>query len=164
MRDFSPAAEKLFQSQVPGDLVQALHRHTGTWKEVFGADADEAFAAYAVAHYINQIAVAGKAEFPLPLYVNNWLKYRPEAIAGVNYPSGGPTYNMLDVWKATAPAIDMIGPDIYMDDSDAYREVLNAYRRPDNPLWVPETGGSDADGKYFFYALKNLVSLPKIAL
>jgi len=153
VRDFSPVAEKLFQSQVPGDLVQALHRHPGNWKEVFGADADETFSAYAVAHYINQIAVAGKAEYPLPLYVNNWLKYRPDAIPGVNYPSGGPTYNMLDVWKATAPAIDMIGPDIYMDDSDAYREVLNAYRRPDNPLWVPETGGSDADAKYFFYAL-----------
>ena len=150
VRDFSPAAEKLFQSQVPGDLVQALHQHPGNWKEVFGADADETFSAYAVAHYINQIAVAGKAEYPLPLYVNNWLKYRPDAIPGVNYPSGGPTYNMIDVWKAAAPAIDMIGPDIYMDDSDAYREVLNAYRRPDNPLWVPETGGSDADAKYFF--------------
>ncbi len=153
VRDFSPTAEKSFQSQVPGDLVQALHRHPGTWKEVFGADADEAFSAYAVAHYINQVAVAGKAEFPLPIYVNNWLKYRPDAIPGVHYPSGGPTYNMLDVWKATAPAIDMIGPDIYMDDSDAYRETLNAYRRPDNALWVPETGMSDADAKYFFYAL-----------
>jgi hypothetical protein len=153
VRDFSPAAEKLFQAQVPGDLVQSLHRHPGNWKEVFGADADETFSAYAVAHYINQVAVAGKAEYPLPLYVNNWLKYRPEAIPGGNYPSGGPTYNMLDVWKATAPAIDMIGPDIYMDESEEYREVLNAYHRPDNPLWVPETGWNDADAKYFFYAL-----------
>jgi len=153
VRDFSPAAEKLFQSQVPGDLVQALHRHTGTWKEVFGADADEAFAAYAVAHYINQIAVAGKAEFPLPLYVNNWLKYKPDAIPGVNYPSGGPTYNMLDVWKATAPAIDMIGPDIYTDDSDAYRETLKQFHRADNPTWVPETGMDESFGKLFFYAL-----------
>lgn len=153
VRDFSPAAEKLFQAAVPDDLVKGLHRRSGTWKEVFGADADETFSAYAVAHYINQVAVAGKAEFPLPLYVNNWLKYRPDAIPGVNYPSGGPTYNMLDVWKATAPAIDMIGPDIYMDESDAYREVLNAYHRPDNPLWIPETGMSDADAKYFFYAL-----------
>src|SRR5438270_4889930 len=153
VRDFSPAAEKLFQAQVPDDVLRAMNRHSGTWKEVFGADADETFAAYSVAHYINQVAVAGKAEYPLTLYVNNWLKYRPDAIPGVQYPSGGPTYNMLDVWKAAAPAIDMIGPDIYMDDSDDYRQVLAEYHRPDNPTWVPETGMSDADAKYFFYVL-----------
>lgn len=153
VRDYSPAAEKIFQSQVPGDLVQALHRHSGTWKEVFGADADETFSAYSVAHYINDVAVAGKAEYPLPMYVNNWLKYKPDAIPGVSYPSGGPTYNMLDVWKAAAPAIDMIGPDIYTDDSDAYRETLNQFHRSDNPVWVPETGLDDSFGKLFFYAL-----------
>ena len=41
------------------------------------------------------------------MYVNNWLKYAPDAIPGQNYPSGGPTYNMLDVWKAAAPALDI---------------------------------------------------------
>lgn len=153
VRDFSPAAEKLFQSQVPSDLTQALHRHPGTWKEVFGADADETFSAYSIAHYINEVAVAGKAEFPLPMYVNNWLKYRPNAIPGVEYPSGGPTYNMLDVWKATAPAIDMIGPDIYNDDSEFYREVVAQFHRPDNPTWIPETGLEDSYAKFFFYAL-----------
>jgi len=153
VRDFSAPAQKQFQAQVPADLVQALHQRPGTWKEVFGPDADETFAAYSVAHYINQIAVAGKAEFPLPLYVNNWLKYRPETLPGVNYPSGGPTYNMLDVWKAAAPAIDAIGPDIYTDDSEAYRETLGHFHRPDNAMWVPETGLDDAYGKFFFYAL-----------
>jgi beta-galactosidase GanA len=155
VRDYSPAAEKLFQSQVPQELVQALHRHSGTWKDVFGGDAEETFSAHAIAYYINQVAVAGKAEYPLPMYVNNWLKYKPDAIPGVNYPSGGPTYNMLDVWKATAPAIDMIGPDIYINDSDAYRETLNQFHRPDNPTWVPETGLDDSYGKLFFYALGN---------
>lgn len=153
VRDFSPEAEKLFQGIVPGELLKALHKTAGTWKQVFGAEADETFAAYSVAQYINQIAVAGKAEFPLPIYVNNWLKYRPEAVPGLMYPSGGPTYNMLDVWKAAAPAIDMIGPDIYIDESDLYREVLGQFHRPDNPTWVPETGLGDADAKYFFYAL-----------
>ena len=153
VRDYSPAADKLFQGEVPAELVKALHKSSGTWKEVFGADAEETFSAYSVAHYINQIAVAGKAEFPIPLYVNNWLKYKPDAIPGINYPSGGPTYNMLDVWKAAAPAIDMIGPDIYTDDSESYRQTLAAFHRPDNPTWVPETGGNDIDAHYFFYAL-----------
>jgi hypothetical protein len=30
---------------------------------------------------------------------------------------------------------------------------MHAYHRPDNPLWIPETGRSDSFGKFFFYAL-----------
>jgi hypothetical protein len=30
---------------------------------------------------------------------------------------------------------------------------VNAYRRPDNPLWIPETGRGDGFAKYFYYAL-----------
>jgi beta-galactosidase GanA len=152
-RDFSPTAEKQFQGEVPAELVKALHKRPGTWKQVFGADAGETFAAYSVSHYINEIAAAGKAEFSLPMYVNVWLKYPPDAVPGLNYPSGGPTHNMLDVWKAATPAIDMIGPDIYTDDSDLYRLALRVYHRPDNAMWVPETGLSDMDAHYFFYAL-----------
>lgn len=153
VRDFSAAAEKQFQGQVPGGLARALHKNSGTWKQVFGADADETFAAYSVSHYINEIAAAGKAEYPLPMYVNVWLKYPTGPVPGLHYPSGGPTHNMLDVWKASAPALDMIGPDIYTDDSDFYRRALSDYHRPDNPCWVPETGGNDVDAIYFFYAL-----------
>jgi hypothetical protein len=47
----------------------------------------------------------------------------------------------------------MIGPDIYSDDSVFYRDTLTAYRRPDNPLWIPETGRSDSFAKFLFYAL-----------
>jgi Domain of unknown function (DUF5597) len=49
----------------------------------------------------------------------------------------------------------MIGPDIYADDSQFYRETLRAYHRADNPLWIPETGRSDSFGKFLFYALAN---------
>jgi len=153
VRDFSATAEKQFQAEVPSQLAKTLHKKAGTWKEVFGADADETFAAYSVAHYINEIAAAGKAEFPLPMYVNVWLRHPETAVPGLNYPSGGPTHNMLDVWKAAAPAIDMIGPDIYTDESDLYRLALRVYHRPDNPMWVPETGYTDSDAHYFFYAL-----------
>ena len=60
---------------------------------------------------------------------------------------------MIDVWKAAAHNIDMIGPDIYIDDSTLYRQVLAAYQRPDNAMWVPETGLGDRYASYFFYAL-----------
>jgi len=152
VRDFSATAEKQFSGAVPADLVKALHKHPGTWKEVFGPDADETFAAWSVSRYIDQLVQAGKAEFPLPMYCNVWLGSRTQ-LPGVNYPSGGAVPHMLDVWKATAHSIDMIGPDIYLDDSERYRQILDAYHRPDNAMWIPETGGSEEYGRYFFYAL-----------
>jgi hypothetical protein len=57
------------------------------------------------------------------------------------------------MWKALAPSIDLIGPDIYSDDSGFYRDVIAAYHRPDNPLWIPETGRADSFAKFLFYAL-----------
>jgi len=86
------------------------------------------------------------------MYCNVWLGSRQQ-IPGVNYPSGGAVPHMLDVWKATVHSIDMIGPDIYIDDSAMYRQVLDAYGRRDNAMWVPETGGGDDYARYFYYAL-----------
>jgi hypothetical protein len=47
----------------------------------------------------------------------------------------------------------MIGPDVYSSDSGFARQVMRAYERADNPLWIPETGRSDDFGKLLFYAL-----------
>jgi hypothetical protein len=160
VRDFSPLAEKQFHSQVPAELTQALHKQPGTWPEIFGADADEYFQAWSVSRYINAVAEAGKHEFPLPMYVNVWLSYpvaalpeRRVSVPGLAYPSGGAVQKLIDLWKITAPAIDMIGPDIYSDDPDFYSEVIKTYNRPDNPLWIPETGRNDSFAPYFFEAL-----------
>jgi hypothetical protein len=49
----------------------------------------------------------------------------------------------------------MIGPDIYTDNSPVYQEMIKTYLRPDNPLWIPETGRDDNFAKFFFYALGN---------
>ncbi len=152
MRDYSPAANKLFNGPVPQTLVEALHKQPGTWSQVFGNDADESFSAYGVASYVNQVAAAGKAEYALPMYCNNWL-HRPDGDQ-YPYPTGGPTYNMLDIWKSAAPNIDMIGPDIYIASPERYREVLKEFHRPDNPAWIPETiGFGSASPDYLFYAL-----------
>lgn len=160
VRDFSAMANKEFAGQVPARLVSALHKQPGTWSQVFGPDADETFQAWYQARYINAIVQAGKVEFNIPMYVNVWVSYpaaelpeRRVTFPGINYPSGGPVQKMIDLWKVAAPAIDMIGPDIYSDDSGFYRELLRTYRRPDNPLWIPETGSGDSFAKFFFYAL-----------
>ena len=159
VRDYSPAANKIFAGAVPQKLLASLHKKPGTWQQVFGSDADETFAAYGVASYINQVAAAGKAQYALPMYCNNWLRSpNGDPRPGTNYPSGGPTSNMLDVWKAAAPSIDMIGPDIYIPNTEMYRKVLRQFHRPDNPMWIPETLGFQMGGpvdfsRYLFYAL-----------
>jgi beta-galactosidase GanA len=155
VRDFSPTAQKLFDSAVPTELVTALHKQPGTWKQVFGGDADEAFADYAIAHYIDQIAAAGKAEYPLPMYVNVALRDLEDEKAkpGVTYEGGGATHNMLDLWLASAKHIDAIGPDIYLNGDSKYNKVLSLYARTDNPLFVPETSNVPVNAKYLFSAL-----------
>ena len=113
-----------------------------------------------MAKYVNEIAAAGKKEYGLPLYVNVWLREQKNFMRpGEAYPSGGATSNMLDVWKAAAPAIDVIAPDIYVMDYASYRKVCESYRRPDNALLIPETGGFGAFARYMFYALADYDSL-----
>jgi hypothetical protein len=72
---------------------------------------------------------------------------------GDSYPSGGAVSHMLDIWKAAAPDIDIIAPDIYHQSPIIYRMILSRYHRPDNPLLVPETGRGMAFARYFFYGL-----------
>ena len=160
VRDNSAEANREFAGAVPSDLLAAAHKQPGTWSQVFGADADEMFQFYHQARYINEIAAAGKAEFPIPCYINVWIDYpaaelpeRQLEMPGIAYPSGGAVQKMVGLWRALAPSIDMIGPDIYADDSPFYRDTMHAYHRTDNPLWIPETGRSDSFSKFFFYAL-----------
>lgn len=160
VRDNSAEANRLFAGQVPQDLLAIVHKGAGTWSQVFGGEADEIFQAYHQAKYINEIAGAGKAEFAIPYYINVWLDYplpetpqRQVDNPGIGYPSGGPVQKLVGMWRAMAPALDMIGPDIYADDSGFYRDTIKAYNLPNNPLWIPETGRDDSFGKFFFYAL-----------
>jgi len=162
VRDFSPEANAAFAGRVPADLLAIVHKEPGTWSQVFGAEADEMFQAYHQARYVNEIAAAGKTEFAIPVYINVWISYPPPelpersmAIPGIQYPSGGAVQKLVGLWRALAPAVDMIGPDIYAPDSGFYLDTIHAYRRPDNPLWIPETGRNDNFGKFLFYALGN---------
>jgi hypothetical protein len=160
VRDNSAEANREFAGSVPADLLAATHKQPGTWSQVFGSEADETFQAYYQAKYINEIAAAGKREFEIPLYINVWIDYpaaelpqRQVDSPGIGYPSGGAVQKFVGLWRTLAPSLDMIGPDIYTDDSPFYRETMQAYHRPDNPLWIPETGRDDSFAKFFFYAL-----------
>jgi hypothetical protein len=161
VRDFSPAAQKLFEAPVPADLTRTLHLPgSGTWAHTFAADADESFAAYSTAHYIGEVARAGKAEYSLPMYCNVWFAYPVHALenrdrpsAGQEYPSGGPQQANIDIWKAAAPAIDILAPDFYSEDTGLFHQIVATYSRPDNPLFIPETRLDAYFGPNLFYAI-----------
>jgi hypothetical protein len=160
IRDNSPEANKLFAGPVPADMLAATKKQPGSWSQLFGSDADELFQAYYQAKYINEIAAAGKAEFSIPYYINVWIDAPPAELPqrqldtpGIAYPSGGAVQKLVGLWRTLAPSIDMIGPDLYTDDSPFYRATLRAYHLPNNPLWIPETGRDDNYAKFLFYAL-----------
>jgi hypothetical protein len=108
---------------------------SGTWQDVFGRGlyTDELFMAWHFARYAERVAAAGKAEHPLPMYVNAAL-IRPGYVPG-QYVSAGPLPHLVDVWRAAAPSIDLLAPDIYFPN---FVEWTDNYVRSGNPLFIPE--------------------------
>lgn len=169
-RDRSPAAEAAFAGAVPAGLTNYLAAHagrlrpqlaerwraagaraSGTWAEVFGSGpaTDEIFMAWHYARYMERVAAAGKAEYPLPIFTNTWI-VQPEDHGPGDYPSGGPEPHVLDVWRAGAPHIDLNGPDIYLPDFTGWTA---RFHQNGNPLFVPESRGDAQGVANAFYAI-----------
>ncbi len=161
VRDYSARAQKLFEQPVPSELLKpevfkALNLPVvsgGNWQTVYGTNADEYFNAYFIAKFIGKVAAAGKAEYPLPLYVNAALRDPLTNPTANNYESGGPTDNVIPIWKVAAPAVDLLAPDIYLSEHDKILKVIELYNRPDNPLFVPEFNFKPENAKYFYDVL-----------
>jgi beta-galactosidase GanA len=155
-RDRSEMADKLYAGQVPDDLLKYMiekkedlipefrsvwaengFKTRGTWEEVFGKGiaTEEIFTAWYFARYADRVAKAGKAAYPIPMYVNAAL-IRPGYLPG-QYPSGGPLPHLMDVWRAGAPSIDFLSPDIYFQN---FAEWCRKYDRAGNPFFIPEAG------------------------
>ena len=132
-RDHCPAAERAFAAEVPS----ALSETPGSWTEVFGLTdaADEFFMAWHYASYMDKVASAGKAEYDIPMYVNAWIVQPTDRHPG-DYPSGGPQAQCHRVYRAAAPHIDILSPDIYLPD---YPGILRMYSTEGNPVFVPES-------------------------
>jgi beta-galactosidase GanA len=135
---------------------------SGSWEEVFGKGVlksdmkdwqfysyytEELFMAWNYASYTEKVVAAGKSEYSLPMYVNAWLK-QPFSYWPGRYPSGGPLPQVLDVWRAAAPSVDFISPDIYMDE---FEWACQEYTRSGNPLFIPETRGGEIGAARVFY-------------
>ena len=101
-----------------------------------------------VAGAMEEIAGAGKREYPLPMFANVWLEQFP--FRPGTYPSGGPITKVLPIWKEAAGSLDMISPDIYHSD---FYGFCDQYALADNPLFIPETGRGPAAASHLLGAL-----------
>jgi beta-galactosidase GanA len=167
-RDHSSIANDAFGKPVPKALVDYLVAHedtlapelraawqtsnfrrNGTWEELFGQalTTDEFFMAWHYATYINAVADAGKRAYDIPMFANAAL-IRTSYVPG-QYNSGGPLPQSFDIWRAGAPRLDMLSPDIYFN----FKEWTARYDQPGNPLFVPETFGGAAGAPNAFYAI-----------
>ncbi len=114
--------------------------HETSWRKLHWP-VDEIFMAWNYARFINTVAEEGKKEYDIPMYANAWLQQPNFAWCGT-YPCGGPLPQVHDVWRAAAPAIDLLAPDLYLQYFD---EVCTRFTRNGNPLFIPETGAAAAN-------------------
>lgn len=145
-RDYGDVANEAFAGQVPEILAQEYGKE-GTWKEVFGDQAEEAFMAYYFASAVETITQAGQKEYPLPCYANAWLRQYPWYPG--SYPSGGPVVEMHRIWKCVAPSLFALGPDIYVP---YVAQTMDEYSYEGNPLVVPEVRKDSVTASYCLYA------------
>jgi beta-galactosidase GanA len=174
-REWGDAANDAFASLVPGALLthlaeldpssdsplhdrwrQASSKRNGTWVEIFGdgVATDEIFTAWHYARYVEAIAAAGRAAYPIPLFVNAALNLLHKAPG--EYPSGGPLPHVWEAWKLAAPSLDLLCPDIYFPEFEYW---ASKYVRPQNPLFIPEIQRSQDCGAQAIYAVGELRAL-----
>lgn len=110
-----------------------------SWRTRFGRHAHEAFMAWVHARFVEEMARAGKAAYDIPLMINVMLGEQGYEEPGACYNSGAAVGRVLDIYKAAAPSVDLICPDMYVPDRARYRRVCGRYARQDNPLFIPES-------------------------
>jgi beta-galactosidase GanA len=168
-RDRSQIANELFNKPVPAELMNYLQERKeqlipefrtvwgshgfktrGTWEEIFGPGpgTDEIFMAWHFARFTQRVTELGKAEYKLPMFVNAAL-IRPGHLPG-QYPSAGPLPHLMDVWRAGAPAIDFLTPDIYFQN---FAEWVRKYDRSGNAVFIPEAMPGPIDSVNAMYAI-----------
>ena len=145
-RCYSDAAQRAFEKGVPDELMDVVIPDSGAkdagrdWYDHFGRHAHEAFTSWYFTKAIEKIASAGKAVYDLPMYINAVVGELRQELAGQSYSSGSPVGRVIDVYKRGAPSIALCAPDIYIAFKKGYLRVCASHARPDNPLFIPETG------------------------
>lgn len=168
-REKGAAADVAFSGPVPAELMRYLAAKkdslvpelrvrwadagfaaSGNWETVFGKGltTDEIFQGWYYARYVNRVAEAGKRKYNLPMYVNAALNHR-NVLPG-EYPSAGPLPQVMDIWQAAAPSIDILSPDFY---NPRFAWYCDLYTRRNNRLFIPEIRSEASNGAKVFYAI-----------
>ncbi|HME58277.1 MAG TPA: DUF5597 domain-containing protein, partial [Terracidiphilus sp.] len=130
--------------QTTGSAI-GLMRHETDWTRL-NWPSDEFFMAWNYARFLSKVVEAGKAEYNIPMYVNAWLQQPNHAWPG-SFPSGGPLPEVHDIWRAGAPNIDILAPDLYVEQFD---DLCARFSRNGNPLFIPETSTNYANALMAF--------------
>src|SRR5271157_5605938 len=130
--------------QTTGSAI-GLMRHETDWTRL-NWPSDEFFMAWNYARFLSKVVEAGKAEYNIPMYVNAWLQQPNHAWPG-SFPSGGPLPEVHDLWRAGAPNIDILAPDLYVEQFD---DLCARFSRNGNPLFIPETSTNYANALMAF--------------
>jgi len=151
-RDHCPTADKAWDAPVPDDLMKYVANHdgqliewlqkvwtdagkksSGTWPQVFGegSDGQKIFMSYFIGRFIEQVASAGKAIHPLPMFINDWLG----GLDSPGGPIGGPDFQVMDIFRVTTPSAFACVPDIYQEN---FKDWVAAFDQKDNPILIPE--------------------------
>jgi len=130
--------------QTNGEAL-GLMRHEIDWTKL-NWPSDEFFMAWNYARFLGKVVEAGKAEYNIPMYVNAWLQQPNHAWPG-SFPSGGPLPEVHDIWRAGAPSIDILAPDLYVEQFD---DLCARFSRAGNPLFIPETSTNYANALMAF--------------
>ena len=147
MPDYSPAAQAVWNAPVPKELMDFLvanegtisrfvwnqwqkhgHKTEGTWSEVFGDDnkGRRFFGVWTMGHnYIEPLATDLKKILNIPLYANAWQHESPGAM------------EYMDIFHASAPSLDAMGPDAYGNLEKWENDVGLSYR-PWNHMVIAE--------------------------
>lgn len=180
-RDFQPAATAEFEANVPQELIdyikadpdsliasywkQSGAAENGSWVQMLGRKGAEAFTAFTIARYINEVIKAGKKEYDILMYVNAALdggsKGEGWEIPGYNYFGGGPVYKMRDIYYCFCKDADLVAPDDYKTEAMRHREMLDSYAFPEKgwPLYVPESHGNVINAADMIHGFANLGAL-----
>lgn len=66
------------------------------------------------------------------------------------YPAAGPLAHLIDLWRAGAPSLDFISPDIY---DSGFEGWVAKYAVCDNALFIPEMHRNEDNGAQAFYVI-----------
>ncbi len=131
----------------PFEVDDVTHHDDERWKVQYPYLAEELFNAWNYAAYIGQLADVVKRVHPMPVIVNAWLK--GDTHEPGRYPSGGPQFHLIDIYRAAARQVDLLAPDIYA--THLFDWIVGGYDQPDNPVLIPETHpNSDAAARAFY--------------